>query len=66
MLSWLAGDVLDHGIAGLAMAAVWYVFYRNPTSASRRTDSLSDAGDPPGQRTVVTFGNGSVVPLRTT
>jgi MFS family permease len=45
------------GIAGLAMAAVWYVFYRNPTEAPLTAEETAyrTHGDPPGQRTVVTF-----------
>jgi sugar phosphate permease len=45
------------GIAGLAMAAVWYVFYRNPTEVPLNAEETSyrTHGDPPGQRTVVTF-----------
>src|ERR1700733_11020077 len=45
------------GIAGLAMAAVWYVFYRNPTEVPLTPDETAyrTHGDPPGQRTVVTF-----------
>jgi MFS family permease len=45
------------GIAGLAMAAVWYVFYRNPTEVPLTGDETAyrTHGDPPGQRTVVTF-----------
>jgi MFS family permease len=45
------------GIAGLAMAAVWYVFYRNPSEVPLNADETAyrTHGDPPGQRTVVTF-----------
>jgi MFS family permease len=45
------------GIAGLAMAAVWYIFYRNPTEVPLNAEETSyrTHGDPPGQRTVVTF-----------
>ena len=45
------------GIAGLAMAAVWYVVYRNPTEVplSAGETAYRTHGDPPGQRTVVTF-----------
>src|ERR1700748_2323394 len=45
------------GIAGLAMAAVWYVFYRNPSDVELTADETAyrTHGDPPGQRTVVTF-----------
>lgn len=46
------------GIAGLAMAAVWYVFYRNPSDVDLTADenAYRTQGDPPGQRTVVTLG----------
>src|SRR5271167_444319 len=45
------------GIAGLAMAAVWYVFYRNPTEVPLTAEETvyRTQGDPPGQRTQVTF-----------
>src|SRR6202789_3769790 len=45
------------GIAGLAMAAVWYVLYRNPTEVPLTAEETTyrTHGDPPGQRTVVTF-----------
>jgi MFS family permease len=45
------------GIAGLVMAAVWYVAYRNPTEVPLNAEETSyrTHGDPPGQRTVVTF-----------
>jgi MFS family permease len=45
------------GIAGLAMAAVWYVFYRNPTEVPLNAEETAyrTHGDPPGQRTVVTL-----------
>ena len=54
------------GIAGLAMAAVWYAFYRNPTEVPLTADETAyrTHGDPPGQRTVVTLqGMEAVVPL---
>jgi sugar phosphate permease len=45
------------GVAGLAMAAVWYVFYRNPSDVDLTAGEIvyRTQGDPPGQRTVVTF-----------
>jgi sugar phosphate permease len=45
------------GVAGLAMAAVWYVFYRNPSDLdlTAREIAYRTQGDPPGQRTVVTL-----------
>jgi sugar phosphate permease len=45
------------GIAGLAMAAIWYVFYRNPSDVDLTAEEIAyrTHGDPPGQRTVVTF-----------
>jgi MFS family permease len=45
------------GAAGLAMAAVWYIFYRNPSDVDLTADEIAyrTQGDPPGQRTVVTF-----------
>ena len=53
----LARDVHDHGVAGLAMAAVWYVFYRNPTEVALTAEETAyrTHGDPPGQRTQVTL-----------
>ena len=45
------------GVAGLAMAAVWYVFYRNPSEVALTAEETAyrTHGDPPGQRTVVTL-----------
>jgi sugar phosphate permease len=45
------------GIAGLAMAAVWYAFYRNPSDVDLTAEEIAyrTHGDPPGQRTVVTW-----------
>src|ERR1700678_852018 len=45
------------GIAGLVMAAVWYVVYRNPTEVelTPEENSYRTHGDPPGQRTKVTL-----------
>jgi MFS family permease len=45
------------GVAGLAMAAVWYTVYRNPgeVALSPSEHAYRMQGDPPGQRTQVTF-----------
>ena len=45
------------GVAGLAMAALWYVFYRNPNDVDLTAEETAyrTQGDPPGQRTVVTL-----------
>ena len=45
------------GIAGIAMAAVWYVLYRNPSDIDLTAEETAyrTHGDPPGQRTVVTL-----------
>src|SRR5208282_3578538 len=45
------------GVAGLAMAAVWFVFYRNPSDLDLTAEEIAyrTEGDPPGQRTVVTL-----------
>src|ERR1700678_1342976 len=45
------------GVAGLVMAAVWYIFYRNPTEVplTDAENAYRTQGDPPGQRTKVTF-----------
>jgi sugar phosphate permease len=45
------------GVAGLAMAAVWYVFYRNPTDVALTAEEsvYRTQGDPPGHRTKVTL-----------
>ena len=45
------------GIAGLMMAACWYVVYRNPTDIDLTAgeNAYRTQGDPPGQRTKVTF-----------
>jgi sugar phosphate permease len=45
------------GIAGLVMAAVWYLVYRNPTelALTPEENAYRTQGDPPGQRTKVTF-----------
>src|SRR6204780_661424 len=44
------------GAAGLVMAAVWYLVYRNPTDLALTPEENTDRtqGDPPGQRTKVT------------
>jgi len=46
------------GAAGLVMAAVWYRLYRNPTEVELTAEEnvYRTQGDPPGQRTRVTFG----------
>ena len=45
------------GVAGLAMAAIWYFAYRNPTDVglSPEENVYRTQGDPPGQRTQVTL-----------
>lgn len=45
------------GIAGLIMAAVWFVVYRNPTEIglTAEENAYRTEGDPPGQRTKVTW-----------
>ncbi len=45
------------GVAGLVMAAVWYVFYRNPSDVDLTAEEIAyrTHGDPPGERTVVTL-----------
>jgi sugar phosphate permease len=45
------------GVAGLVVAAVWYFVYRNPTEVAltREENAYRTEGDPPGQRTKVTF-----------
>ena len=45
------------GVAGLAMAAVWLVVYRNPNEVELTPDEIAyrTHGDPPGDRTVVTL-----------
>jgi sugar phosphate permease len=45
------------GIAGLAMAAVWYFAYRNPQerALTAEENAYRTQGDPPGQRTKVTL-----------
>jgi sugar phosphate permease len=46
------------GIAGLAVALLWFAAYRNPTdlSLTPEEDAYRTQGDPPGQRGRVTFG----------
>ena len=46
------------GVAGLVMAAVWYIFYRNPSDLdlTDEEDAYRTHGDPPGDRNVVTLG----------
>jgi len=45
------------GVAGLVVAAAWYAAYRNPheVALTSRENAYRTQGDPPGQRTVVTF-----------
>ena len=45
------------GIAGLLVAALWYSVYRNPgdVALTPEEDAYRTQGDPPGQRTQVTF-----------
>ena len=45
------------GVAGLAMAAIWYFAYRNPTDVALTAEEnvYRTQGDPPGQRTQVTL-----------
>src|SRR6202034_867538 len=45
------------GVAGLAMAAIWYFAYRHPTDValSAEENVYRTQGDPPGQRTQVTL-----------
>ena len=45
------------GVAGLAMAAIWYFAYRNPTDVALTAEEnvYRTQGDPPGQRTKVTL-----------
>jgi sugar phosphate permease len=45
------------GAAGLVMAAVWYLVYRNPheLALTPEENAYRTQGDPPGQRTKVTF-----------
>jgi sugar phosphate permease len=46
------------GIAGLIVAAFWYLLYRNPgeIALTAPENAYRTQGDPPGQRTKVTFG----------
>jgi sugar phosphate permease len=45
------------GVAGLAVAAVWYFVYRNPDEVALTSAEIAyrTQGDPPDQRTKVTF-----------
>lgn len=45
------------GVAGLVMAAIWYAAYRNPADVPLTAEETAYRieGDPPGQRTKVTF-----------
>src|SRR5271154_7149989 len=46
------------GVAGLLVAALWFAVYRNPTdlALTAEEDAYRTQGDPPGQRSRVTFG----------
>jgi MFS family permease len=46
------------GIAGLIVAALWFLLYRNPgeIDLTATENAYRTQGDPPGQRTKVTFG----------
>jgi sugar phosphate permease len=52
---WMFGIM---GIAGLLVAALWYTVYRNPQdiALTAEENAYRTQGDPPGQRTKVTFG----------
>src|SRR6201994_4850646 len=45
------------GVAGLVMAGVWFLQYRNPAdiALTQQENAYRTQGDPPGQRTQVTF-----------
>jgi sugar phosphate permease len=45
------------GVAGLIVAALWYLLYRNPdgVALTPQENAHRTQGDPPGQRTKVTF-----------
>lgn len=45
------------GVAGLVVAALWYIVYRNPNEVALtpQENVYRTQGDPPGQRTKVTF-----------
>ncbi len=45
------------GLAGLVMAATWYLAYRNPTEITQTLEEIAyrTEGDPPGERTKVTL-----------
>ncbi len=46
------------GVAGLLVAALWFALYRNPqqVALTAEENAYRTQGDPPGQRTQVTFG----------
>jgi sugar phosphate permease len=46
------------GVAGLIVAALWFLLYRNPgeVDLTATENAYRTQGDPPGQRTKVTFG----------
>ena len=45
------------GVAGIAMALIWYIVYRNPTEVAltEEENHYRTEGDPPGERTKVTW-----------
>ena len=49
------------GMSGLAMAAVWFALYRNPTEVALTPEETHyrTQGDPPGERTCLTWGEWS-------
>jgi len=55
-LGWRAMFIIM-GVAGLGMAAVWFYVYRNPPdiALTATENAYRTQGDPPGQRTKVTF-----------
>jgi sugar phosphate permease len=63
MLTWLMlsygwrGMFVIMGVAGLIVAALWCVIYRNPgeLALTAQENTYRTQGDPPGQRTKVTF-----------
>src|SRR6201994_1115077 len=63
MLTWLMlsygwrGMFVIMGVAGLIVAALWCVIYRNPgeIALTQQENAYRTQGDPPGQRTQVTF-----------
>jgi sugar phosphate permease len=51
------------GVAGLVVAACWYLLYRNPgdVTLTAEENAYRTQGDPPGQRTKVTFRDWSLL-----